>query len=340
MTSLASAHRKTLGHRSAQVVPPSADHKTCDRPLATLLQCLAVAFVTTGTTAVMAASVAPTPGMDGKPIAPMSKQAAAVYAETELLMRQMGDHVGEQLMTMLLPLAREEPHSLLVGRLVVAAARIAHGPRGPGRVDELIALANAKPDDALANFIAGVAAHYRGHGHGQSRDAKSAEYELTIKHLLRAEKELGHAPRLWIYLAVSYYRTGRQTEAENAISRAETAEKGEDADVYYCSAEVYHQKAPAKALADIGKYIAIMNDNRKKGAYTAPHKEAAVKRMRTHLGKVIAGTEQPRGLELFDPVVTTPVLPRGMGVWLLAALLLLAPGLVVVLLKRRSAGNG
>jgi tetratricopeptide (TPR) repeat protein len=317
------------------VVRASADHKTRPPLLATTLAATLALVALTGT----AWAAAPTPGMDGRPVAPMSAQAATAYAESELLMREMGDHVGDRLMNLLLPLARKEPHSLLVGRLVVAAARIAHGPKGPGRVDGLVADADAAPNDALANFIAGVAAHYRGHGHGQSRQAKSADYNLTIKHLRRAEKDLGHAPRLWIYLAVSYYRTGRQAQAEEAIERAEEAEKGEDADVYYCSAEVYHGKDPAKALAEIGKYRAIMDDNRKKGAYTAPHKEAAVVRMQKHLRNVIAGTEAPQGLELFDPVVAKPTLPRGVVVWLLAAMLLIGPGLLVVLLKRHGAGQ-
>lgn len=301
--------------------------------------CVALVLAVCG--AAFAAENAPFPtGFDGQPIAKMSVPAAKVYAETDELMRQMGDHVGEEMMKRLLPVVRAEPHSLLIGRLVVASARIAHGPDGPRRVDELIKAADQAPGDALANFIAGVAAHYRGHGHGTTREAKSADYKRTIRLLRRAEKELGHAPRLWIYLAVSYYRTGDQAGAEDAIRRAENAEKGEDADVYYCSAEVYHQKDPPRALADIDRYLAIMARNHAKGAYTAPHKEAAVVRMKAHLKAVIAGQATPLGLELFDPVVVASSVPRGWGKWLLAAVLALFPLMLVVSFKRARRSTG
>lgn len=270
----------------------------------------------------------------------MSKEAADIYNQTDQLMRQMGDDVGDKMMALLLPIAHKEPHSLLIGRLVVASARIAHGPQGPARVDALLKKADEAPKDAIANFIAGVAAHYRGHGHGETRDAKSADYKRTIHYLRRAEGELSHAPRLWIYLAVSYYRTGDQQAAEHAIQRAEQAEKGEDADVYYCSAEVYHVKDPQKALQDIGTYLSIMAKNHAKGAYTAPHKEAAVARMKVHLQRVIDGKDEPIGVELFDPVVSPSRIPRGWGRWLIVALLVLGPLGVVMAWKgsQRAAG--
>lgn len=264
----------------------------------------------------------------------MSKEAAKVYAQTDVMMRKMGDDVGEKMLEVLLPLVRKEPHSLLIGRLVVAAARIAHGPEGPGRVDQLLADADKAPNDAIANFIAGVAAHYRGHGHGTSREAKSADYKRTIKHLERAKGELGHAPRLWIYLAISYHRTNQQELAKKAIAQAENAEKGEDADVYYCRAEVYHAEDPKRALSGINKYLEIMAANHAKGAYTAPHKEAAVIRMKAHLEEVVAGKAKPMGFELFDPVVTTSSMPVGWGRWLLIALLGLGPLGLVVAWKR------
>ncbi len=270
----------------------------------------------------------------GEPVAPMSKQAAEIYAQTDVMMRQVGDEIGDKMMKLLLPIARKEPHPLLIGRLVVAAARTAHGEQGIKRVDEMLAAAEANPDNALAQFIAGVAAHYRGHGHGKDRQAKSADYERTIKYLRRAEPTLGHAPRLWIYLAVSYVRTGQQQKAEDAIEQAKRAEKGEDADVHYCSAEVHHRTNPKKALEDIDRYIAIMAENRKKGAYTAPQKETAVLRMRAHLQQVIAGEAEPAGLELFDPVAQASMVPRGWGKWLLALILALLPALLVVLYKR------
>ena len=275
-----------------------------------------------------------------EPVAPMSAKAQNVYAKTDVLMRQPGDDVGQRMMALLMPVVRAEPHALLIGRLVVAAARLSHGDNGEQRAQRLFDAADGSPEDPFAQFVAGVAAHYRGHGSGKDRADKSRLYRKAIGYLLRAEPKLNHAPRLWIYLAVSYYRTGEMDKAKTAIDRAEAAEKGEDADVYYCEAEVYHQEDPARALKAIEKYLQIMAHNRKRGAYTAPHKEAAVARMKAHLEDVVAGRARPQGLELFDPVITAPLLPRGWVKWLVALVFALGPlGLVVGFKRLRRGGS-
>jgi len=274
------------------------------------------------------------------PVAPMSELARDVYAQTEAMMRDSSASVGPRMLEMLLPVVSEERHTLLLGRLVVAAARIANADATGADVDALLARADGRADDAIAQFVAGVAAHYRGHVRGATRAAKKADYERAIRYLEPLTGELGHAPRLWIYLAISYRRTGRQAQAEQAIARAKKSDVGEDADVFYCEAEVLHGKDPRRALAAVDRYLAIMARNRRHGAYTAPHKEAAVQRMRRHLQAVIAGEEQPAGPELFDPIAAEQARPGVAPTVGLAVLLLLGPlGLVVFFKRRRRAAT-
>jgi len=286
----------------------------------------------------------PAAAKPSKPVAPMSKRAETVYAQTHDLMQRTGDDVGEKMLALLMPVLREQPHGLLVGRLVVAAARLAHGPKGNARVDRLLRDADDNRDDKLKQFLAGVAVHYRGHGQATTRAAKRADYERAIRYLQRARPDLDHAPRLWIYLSVSYLRTGKQEAAEDAIDRAAKADGGEDADVYYCAAEVYHRKDPARAIKDIDRYLAIMKDNLAKGAYSAPEKEAGVRRMRDRLLAAVDGKQPLSDEELFDPIAETSLLPKNFDTGstptrLLALLLLVAPGLGVWWLKRRKSSG-
>ena len=247
---------------------------------------------------------AATPASDTLRLEPgMSASAARAYAKTDAMIRRLEQPgVAESMLKLLVPVVRKQRHPLLVGRLVVAAAAVASGERGRERVDQLLADAVERPDDVVANFVAGGAVHYRGHVRATSRAEKSDNYRLAIRHLEPLREELKTAPRLWIYLAVSYLRTGRQADAEAAIERAIAADSGSDADVYYCRAEVHHRADPRAAMADIDRYIAIMSRNVQHGAWSAPEKEKKVLQMRAHLAAVAAGTAEPSGLELFDPI--------------------------------------
>ncbi len=233
----------------------------------------------------------------------MSAGAAEVYSHTDGLMRSLstpGNAV--KMLDALLPVVRTERHPLLLARLVVAAAGVASEADGRARVDALIAAAAKAPDDVIAQFAAGVAVHYRGHVRGGSRAEKSADYKRAIALLEPVADELAASPRLWIYLAVSYIRTGRQEDAQAAIAKAVAADSGDDADVYYCRAEVYHRTEPKQALADIDRYIAVMTRNQATGAFSAPGKEQKVRKMRAFMQRVVDGEEEPGTLELFDPI--------------------------------------
>jgi tetratricopeptide (TPR) repeat protein len=237
-------------------------------------------------------------------------------------------------------LAHETPRGVL-GTLVAALAS-----RSPSEelVRELTAAADADPDDPVKQFVAGVGAHYRGHQSGRSREEKARYYEITLRYLKRVEALYAEEPRLWIYLAVSYFRTGRQAEAEAAIEKA-VALGSDDADAWYCRAEIYHKKDPEAAVADMKRYLAIMEENRKKGSIFAESKEKRVKEMLAHMERVARGELPADAEELFDPPKTSlasllgdlpPLAFVVAGVALLAGLALV----VTRLRRRRGVGSG
>jgi len=190
-------------------------------------------------------------------------------------------------------------------------------PDGIAWVDERMRQADAHPEDLISQFVTGVAVHYRGHGRGESREAKVADYERALHFLERVKDAYASSPRLWIYLAVSYLRTGRQAEAEAAIENAVAHDDGGDADIYYCRAEVWHRKDPRKALADIERYQATMRRNKAGGAWAAPEKEGRVEAMRQTVARVASGEaswNQGEGeFDLFDPVKPGPAVLRQLG---------------------------
>jgi tetratricopeptide (TPR) repeat protein len=168
------------------------------------------------------------------------------------------------------------------------------------RVRAFAARADAAPDDPLASFETGVAAHYLGHGQLLCPEDKRRAYEMSVKYLERVREAYADEPRVWIYLAVSYRRLGRQADAEAAIEKA-VAMGTRDADAFYCRAEVWHRKDPARAVADIRKYLEIMEVNVRGGALHAEGKETRVQRMLD-----ILETSQRNGTPLpeadfFDP---------------------------------------
>jgi tetratricopeptide (TPR) repeat protein len=154
------------------------------------------------------------------------------------------------------------------------------------------------PNDVLAQFVAGVAAHYYAHQSALTKAAKLPYYELAIKYLSRAEAAYAAEPRLWIYLAVSHFRLGHQREAEALIEKA-VALGADDPDAYYCRAEIFQQKDIARSLADLDVYLAQMKKNEASTHITAPEKNARVQRMKEYLLAVQRGERKP--VDLFDP---------------------------------------
>lgn len=237
---------------------------------------------------------------------PLSADAQRAYDETHALL-EAGK--ADACIALLLPLVRSDPHPLLMGRLVVAAAGLASMNDGRQRVDALVAQADAHPEDSLAQFLGGVAVHYRGHLRAATIEEKRADYTAALRLLQRVAKTYAESPRLWIYTAVSQLRLGHQAEAEQAIELAVRHDDGSDADVYYCRAEVWHRKDPGKALLDIARYQQIMVVNKQKGAFLNAKKEQRVEDMRQAIAKAHAANRPLTGEDLFDPILGAPPVP-------------------------------
>lgn len=250
---------------------------------------------------------APTP-LQGEAAAmrrPLSAEAQKAYDATHRLIEE---GKADACIELLLPVVRADPHPLLMGRLVVASAGLASMGDGIARVDLLVAAADAHPDDSLAQFLGGVAVHYRGHLRAGSVEEKRRDYTTALRLLQRVAKEYADSPRLWIYTAVSHLRLGHQADAEQAIELAVRHDDGSDADVYYCRAEVWHRKDPAKALQDIARYQQIMVVNKEKGAFLNAKKEKRVEDMRQVIAKAHAEKHPLTGEDLFDPILGAPPL--------------------------------
>lgn len=280
---------------------------------------------------------AASPTADGAP-PPLPPELERRYRATDDAMR--GDRPWE-MFDEILSLVRTNPHPVLMGRLVVACAGIASHPDGRAKVDALMADAKANPGDPLKQFIAGVAVHYRGHVRGRSREEKTEEYQRALQFLEPIREVYANSPRLWIYLAVSYVRTGQQAKAEDAIGRALQFDEKTDADVYYCEAEVWHKKDPKRALQAIERYQKLMHDQAPSGAWHGPGKAEKVEHMRQVMAAVVAGGPLP-AQDMYDPVLQQ----GGEGVGgalrggLLAALaVVVALGLGVWFVRRKSAAK-
>lgn len=202
-----------------------------------------------------------------------------------------------------LDLARTTPDHGVMGMVVASLASTA-----PERstVDRLAAEADARPDDPLAQFVAGVAAHYCGHLRAPTREAKAELYEKTIKYLNRARPRFDGEPRLYVYLGVSHFRLGHQQEAEKLIEQA-TPLATNDPDVYYCRAEIFQRVNTARSIEDIQRYLEMIAKLHAQGVPINDAKQARVQRMLESLKAVAAGKmEAPKDDELFDPLPEKP----------------------------------
>lgn len=227
------------------------------------------------------------------------------------------------------------------GVLGTLVAALASSHPTPEWVEELGRRAEANPDDPLPNFVAGVAAHYYGHQSGTSIEEKQRYYKMAIPWLERTQVAYAKEARVWIYLAVSYFRTGQQEKAEETIEKAVKLGR-HDADAFYCRAEIWHRKDPRKAIKDMEEYLRIMDENRKRGSFWSEGKEKRVKDMLAHMERVAAGELKPDAAELFDPIHDRFVgtMPTTTVVGVAAGLGLLGLGIVLVVRARRRKRSG
>jgi tetratricopeptide (TPR) repeat protein len=252
------------------------------------------------------------------------KQGFSLYAA--------GNH--REALALFTELARHNPRGGVLGMVVATLAATAPDP---GTAAEYGRRADQAPSDTLAQFMAGVAAHYAAHQRAGSREQKDGLYATALRYLERASPAYDFEPRLFIYLAVSHFRLGHQPEAERLIESA-VALGSRDPDVFYCRAEIFQHVDLERSLKDLDTYLALSEELQKQGAIGSPNKRARVLRMREHLIAVSRG--EASADEIFDPVspslriLGSPQL-FGLGVLGVGALGWIATGIARAVARRR-----
>jgi tetratricopeptide (TPR) repeat protein len=197
-------------------------------------------------------------------------------------------------------LARENPHNGVPGMMV---ASLASAPLPAEKIAVLATAADAAPTDALAQFVAGVASHYHGHRVSQSYEAKREMYAQAIRYLDRTRPALDFEPRVYVYLAVSHFRLGQDAEAQALIEQAIPLATN-DPDVYYCRAEIFQKADLARSIADVEKYLQMVEALHGQGIPLNDAKHARVVEILQRFKRVKAGEEAlPENDAWFDPIV-------------------------------------
>jgi tetratricopeptide (TPR) repeat protein len=187
----------------------------------------------------------------------------------------------------------------MLGTLVSLVASTMNDQAG---MDQLTRQADAHPDDVLAQFMAGVAVHYHGHVQAQSYDEKRRLYARAIPYLERTMSTYSFEPRVYLYLAISHFRLGRQAEAQRLIEQAIPLAVN-DPDVFYCRGEIYQRVDLPRAIADVQHYLDMVEQLHAQGVPLNPEKHARVQRMLAALQAVQRGERTlPENDALFDPI--------------------------------------
>lgn len=228
---------------------------------------------------------------EGPPVQDVSPEFRQKYALAHRLYREQRHAEAVAICT---ELARERPE--WGGVLGMLVANLAPTQPDAARVAELVAAADAAPDDVLAQFMAGVGAHYSAHYKARTVDEKKALYRTALTYLERTRPHFDFEPRVFIYLAVSHFRLGHQEEAERLIEQA-IALGRKDPDAFYCRAEIFQHKDPQRALKDLDTYIEMTTGPE---YVTQGDKPQRVQRLKEKIQARIRGEGDDE--ELFDPI--------------------------------------
>lgn len=223
--------------------------------------------------------------------------------ERAFTLYKSGEH--DEALTLYLELARLNPR--FPGALASVGATLVSRDMTREQADRLAAEADAAPADPLAQYVAGIANHYYAYSGTKDLDEKREFYRRTIRLLERALPAYDFATRVYIYLAVSYFRLGDQAGAMRSIDRAIELGRVKDPDVFYCRAEILRHHDPAQAILDLRTYIDTMEAAMKRGAIVRSSKERAVRRTYEKLVAIQRGELQLA--RPFDPMSPWGELP-------------------------------
>lgn len=283
------------------------------------------------------------PRIDGTPFTP--EQSEAFLGGVRLFRAgEMGPAYDA-----FLALARQNPHNGVLGMVV---ASLASSSLEEERIAALVAAAEAKPDDTLLQFVAGVGSHYHGHRVATTREAKLAAYRQAIKYLERTRPAFDFEPRVYVYLGVSHFRLGDDATAQALIEKAIPLATN-DPDVYYCRAEIFQRANLARSLEDVERYLTMVDELHKQGVPLNDAKHARVLAIRDHFRAVAEGRETlPADDALFDPLIdhvnadgtgaasASPVFSRPRSFGLLVIAVAMVAMIAGRLLRRKGSGAG
>lgn len=203
---------------------------------------------------------------------------------------------NEEALAIFMQVARKDPRGGPLGRIVASLA----SQKPPWeRIERAIREAEAAPDDPLLQFVAGVGCHYYAHQSAESLEQKRDLYTRCITYLEKVRELYAFEPRIYIYLAVSNFRIGRQEEAEALIEQAVQLD-AKDPDAFYCRAEIFQRKDLSRSIQDLDHYLGATKSLTPQQRRNSRNKIQRVEDMRDYLIAIKEGRAQPA--ELFDPM--------------------------------------
>lgn len=117
--------------------------------------------------------------------------------------------------------------------------------RDPVIIGRYVKEANSDHKNSIRQFEVGVMLHY------------ARRYKESLPFLIRASKIWPADPRILLYTAMNYYRSGQQEKAEVAIEHAVENASQRDPDLYYCRSVIFRNSDLAKALKNLERYRAL-----------------------------------------------------------------------------------
>ena len=114
--------------------------------------------------------------------------------------------------------------------------------RDPVIIKRYVDEAEGDHKNYLRQFEVGVMLHY------------ARRYKESLPFLIRASEKWPKDPRILLYTAMNYYRSGQQKKSEVAIEHAVKAASQRDPDLYYCRSVIFRNSDLPKALENLERY--------------------------------------------------------------------------------------
>ena len=197
-----------------------------------------------------------------------------------------------------LSLARESP---CCGVPAMLAAALAGSHPSPALAVRYLAQAEAAPEDALAQLLAGVTAMEAAHRAASGLDDKRALYVRAEGPLARAVGRWPGEPRLWTALGVTRARLGQTRTAAEALARAEALDPL-DPELALARAEWLQPTDPAGSRASLDAYFSMVTALESRGALGRGGQLAQA--------RALHAAQADRGTVDFDPSAAATIDPR------------------------------